>query len=384
MTVKALDRLWLSRDAAPTALGLTHQLGWLDQELGRRGITPHRIETGGAHLLRQTYDHALPELVREGGNVGALAARAQGAPTRVVGLTWIDEGQAIVVAPGSGIAAPQHLQGKRLALPRFRRADLAQNRRGASTARAMTLGGYRGALASVGLTLEDVELVEVGTGGARAPDGVRDESVLARWEGLASLSRGEVDAVYVKGPDVAKTTVGTASSPAAKLAGAEVGIDLDRLPGRHLRINDGTPRPITVHEALLRDHFELVVTVLLQVLRACDWASTDSARVNRIIEDETRSPAGAVAASYGDRFHLSMAPDLSVERIELLRQQKRFLLAHGFLDRDVDLDAWVDARPLEAARARLLDAGKRVPDHGRSVDPRRPEFVVAGAGSSPR
>ena len=190
MSVRTLDRLWLSRDAAPTALGLAHQLGWLDQELGRGGVTPHRIEVGGAHLLRQTYDHALPELVREGGNVGALAARAQGAPTRVVGLTWIDEGQAIVVAPGSGITAPQHLQGKRLALPRFRRADLAQNRRGACTARAMSLGGYRGALGSVGLTLDDVELVEVGSGGARGPDGVRDESVLARWEGLAPLSRG--------------------------------------------------------------------------------------------------------------------------------------------------------------------------------------------------
>jgi ABC-type nitrate/sulfonate/bicarbonate transport system substrate-binding protein len=375
MPVKALDRLWLSRDAAPTALGLAHQLGWLDRELARRGVAPHPIEVGGARFLRQTYDHALPDLVREGGNVGALAARAQGAPTRVVGLTWIDEGQAIVVAPGSGITAPQHLEGKRLALPRFRRADLAQNRRGASTARAMSLGGYTGALASVGLTLRDVELVEVGTGGARGPDGVRDESFLARWEGLAPLSRGEVDAVYLKGPAAVRT--------AATLAGAELGIDLDGLPqGRPLRINDGTPRLIVVHEALLRDHFEVVVTVLVQLLRACAWARTESAHVNRILEDETRSPAGSVAATYGDGFHLSMAPDLSAERIELLRQQKGFLLAHGFLDRDVDLDAWVDARPLEAARARLLE-GSRSPDGGRTVEVAQPELVVAIAGSSP-
>jgi ABC-type nitrate/sulfonate/bicarbonate transport system substrate-binding protein len=367
--VKVLDRLWLSRDPAPTALGLAHQLGWLGRELGRHGVAPHPVEAGGARLARQAYDHALPELVREGGNVGALAARAQGAPTRVVGLTWIDEGQAIVVAPGSGITAPQHLEGKRLALPRFRRADLAQNRRGASTARAMSLAAYKGALGSVGLTLDDVELVEVGAAGARGPDGVRDESFLARWEGLGPLSRGEVDAVYVKGPG--------ASSTAAQLAGAEVGIDLDRSPERRLRVNDGTPRPITVHEDLLRDHFEVVVTVLVQVLRACDWAQTQGARVNRILEDETRAPAAAVAATYGDRFHLSMAPDLSPERIDLLRQQKRFLLSHGFLDRDVDLDAWVDARPLEAARARLLD-------NDRGVDALRSDFVAAGARSFPQ
>ena len=58
-------------------------------------------------------------------------------------------------------------------------------------------------------------------------------------------------------------------------------------------------------------------------------------------------------AAYRDGFHLSLAPDLSRERVELFRQQKDFQLIHGFLDRDFDYDAWLDFRPLEEASKRL-------------------------------
>ena len=62
--------------------------------------------------------------------------------------------------------------------------------------------------------------------------------------------------------------------------------------------------------------------------------------------------------AYRAGFHLSLAPDLSPERVELFRRQKDFQLIHGFLDRDFDYDAWIDLRPLEAAHQRL-EAGRR-------------------------
>ena len=76
----------------------------------------------------------------------ALPAKAQGARTRLIGLTWIDEWQSILVRPGSDIRSPRDLQGKRLALPAFRTRDVAENRRGRSIARGMSLAGYKGAL----------------------------------------------------------------------------------------------------------------------------------------------------------------------------------------------------------------------------------------------
>ncbi|MEJ1959518.1 MAG: hypothetical protein WDM70_08940 [Nitrosomonadales bacterium] len=151
---------------------------------------------------------------------------------------------------------------------------------------------------------------------------------------------GKVDAVYVKG---------AGAQDAVRKLGLVVGIDLDKLPDRRFRVNNGTPRPITVHEDLINNHFDLVVRFLYQSLRAAEWAKTNLAGVQKVLQSETRGSAEGVTAAYRDGFHKSLHPDLSHERLELFRQQKDFLLVHGILDRDFDFDAWADHRPLAAA-----------------------------------
>ena len=342
----AVDTVWFTRCPVPTATGLAYKLGWLDEEFARDGIALKTLQEVGGELARHHYDHGLSTLVREGGNLLALPARAQGAPTRLIGLTWIDEWQAILVRPGSGITTPAQLQGKRLALPAFRAEDLRENRRGRSIARGMSLAGYKGVLASAGLTLDDVRLVEVGA------DAQASANLGAGlWQGIAPLLRGEVDAVYVKG---------AAAAEAARAAGLEVGIDIDALPDRRFRVNNGTPRPITVHETMLEQHFELVVRFLTQTLRAAHWARSHQADVLAILQGETRAGADAVAEAYRDGFHLALAPDLSDDKVALFRQQKDFQLQHGFLDRDVDIESWIDRRPKRPA-PRLADAWMSAP-----------------------
>jgi ABC-type nitrate/sulfonate/bicarbonate transport system substrate-binding protein len=336
-----IDTVWFTRCPVPTATGLAYKLGWLDEDFARDGITLRTLQETGGDLARHHYDHELETLIREGGNLFALPARAQGAPTRLIGLTWIDEWQTILVRPGSTIRTPADLAGKRLALPVFRAADLRENKRGRSIARGMSLAGYAGALASAGLTLDDVELVELGQTLPQAPNAVPGAGL---WEGIAALANGDVDAVYVKG---------AAAVDAARAAGVVVGIDLDALPERRFRVNNGTPRPITVHQHFLDQHFDLVVRFLAQTLRAADWAKTHEAEVRNILQQETRAGSAGVAAAYRDGFHLTLAPDLSEERVALFKRQKNFQLAHGFLDRDVDIDAWIDRGPLQAAHALL-------------------------------
>ena len=75
--------------------------------------------------------------------------------------------------------------------------------------------------------------------------------------------------------------------------------------------------------------------------------------VHEVLQGETRAGTAGVQEAYRDGFHFSLAPDLSNERVELFRQQKDFRLAHGFLDRDFDYDAWIDRRPLDEALKRL-------------------------------
>src|SRR6186713_2269089 len=136
-----IDTIWFTRcggggsrggrGGVPTATGIAYNLGWLQHEFEPDGIALSALQENGNEALRHHhYDHQLPTLIREGGNLFAIPARAQGAPTRLIGLTWIDEGQSILVRPDSSIRSPRDLAGKRLGLPSFRREDIAENRRG--------------------------------------------------------------------------------------------------------------------------------------------------------------------------------------------------------------------------------------------------------------
>ncbi|MEJ1959517.1 MAG: ABC transporter substrate-binding protein [Nitrosomonadales bacterium] len=328
--VVPLKQIWSGRCPVPTASGIALKLGWLAEEFASDGITVSDAREG-PEGLRGHSPHDLQALFREGGNIPVIAARAHGERSRLIGLTWIDEAQSIIVRPGSGITEPKHLQGKRIALPAF--GQDANGKRGSSIWRGMTLRGVQGALSYEGLSLDDdVKFVELQT---------------PNWEeGLQAVLEGKVDAAYVKG---------AAAADSVRKLGLVVGIDLDKLPDRRFRVNNGTPRPLTVHENLIENHFDVVVRILYQSLRAAEWAKTNLKRVHEIYQSETRGSAEGVAAAYRDGFHLSLHPNLSDERLGYFRTQKDFLFLHGFFDRDFDLDAWVDYRPLEAAHKLLAE-----------------------------
>ncbi|AGL84967.1 ABC transporter substrate-binding protein [Pseudomonas protegens] len=331
-----LEQIWFTRCPVPTASGIAYKLGWLSEEFAADGLPVATLQEA-RQLGHHHYDHQLPGLFREGGNVPALAARAAGSPSRLIGLTWIEEWQTLLVRPDSGISRPEHLKGKRLALPAW-----GENRPG-SIARAMSLHGYKGALSLAGLGFDDVELVEVALQDQERA-ATPQEGLQRLWSGLDYLVRGEVDAVYVKG---------AAAADAARRLGLVVGIDLDLVAEPRYRINNGTPRPITVHQSLLDNHFDLVVRFLAQTLRAADWAAHNRPALNAILEEETRAGSAGVNEAYRGDFHTTLAPDLSPQRLEFLDIQKNFLYRHGFLERDFAIADWVDRRPLHAAHELL-------------------------------
>ncbi|MFB6781286.1 ABC transporter substrate-binding protein [Streptomyces sp. NPDC056352] len=324
--------LWFTRCPVPTATGIAADRQWLADEFTPDGITVRSLQDAAPDADRAAhFTHALPGLFREGGNVPALWARSRGERTRLIGLTWIEERQTVLVAPGSGIRGADALRGLRLAVPRHSIAI--------DFWRAMALRGFEGALASAGHTLDDATLVDV-------PADEHDGQWAAE---LAALRRGDVDAVYVKG---------ALAVEAARRAGAEVAVELDELPDRRFRINNGTPRPITVHQQLLDDHPDLVDRFLAVLLRAADWATGQPDEVARILGAETGAGAAGVAGAYRPGIHLTLHPDLSDQRLALLAEQEAGLRAHGFLPEPVDVTAWADPEPLRraAALARLQPA----------------------------
>ncbi|MET0364585.1 MAG: ABC transporter substrate-binding protein [Sphingobium sp.] len=355
------DAIWFTRCPVPTATGIAYKLGWLAEAFEADGVAVRTLQESGSDLARHHYDHRLPTLIREGGNMLAIAARAQGEPTKLVGLTWIEESQLILARPDSGIASAADLRGKRLALPGWSHNDIPAHVRGTSIARGMSLAGYKGALASAGLTFDDVTLVETpdrlrnigGAGRDLRPRGDRQSSGVGRLWPIEALVNGDVDAIYVKG---------ASALDQARENGLVIAIDLDALPNPRFRVNNGTPRPITVHQDLIDNHFDLLVRFLAVTLRAADWVAAQPNRLREILEYETEASPGAVDQAYA-HLHKGLHPTLDADRLALFDQQKTFLFTHGFLDADFPLADWVDPRPLEAAHAlnAQLSASSTVP-----------------------
>lgn len=330
---ETLDTLWFTRCPVPTATGVAADRGWLAAEFAADGLAVRSLQDAGADVPRDRhFTHALTGLFREGGNVPALWARSGGEPTRLIGLTWIEERQAILVREQDAgrVATPADLKGLRIAVPR---RDIAID-----FWRAMALAGFHGALAAAGLGFDAVTPVEV----SAAPDA-------GQWLAeLAALRDGRVDAVYVKG---------ALAVEAAAAHGAVVGVDLDAIEDPAVRINNGTPRPVTVHQDLLDRHPDVVTRFLRVLIEAADWAAGNPGEVERILSAETGAGADGVARAYRRAGHSSLHLDLSEHRLGLLARQERFLREQGFLPRPVDVQAWAAPEPLTAAR-RLAAADK--------------------------
>jgi ABC-type nitrate/sulfonate/bicarbonate transport system substrate-binding protein len=326
--LQAIEKLWYTRCNVPTATGIALAKGWFADRFAKDGIELGVLQDAPVEISRHHYDHALPGLFREGGSVPAIVTRSDGQKTRLIGLTWVDERQVIVVAPDAGISDPEQLLGRRVVVPGWARE------KNASHARAMALAGFEAALKIADLTLSDVTLIEPPVGKTVPPGKLRGELGGTQWPGLNLLVDGLADAAYVKG---------AAAVGLARAAGLKVLVDLDSTTAPHGRVNNGTPRPITVHDALLQRRPEWVIDFLALTLKASRWAASNGAEVRTLIGRETQaSDAGDLDDAYGSNFHELLTPSLSAERLFLLDLQIDFLRRQHFIDETFSADDWAD------------------------------------------
>jgi ABC-type nitrate/sulfonate/bicarbonate transport system substrate-binding protein len=327
------SRLWITRCAVPTSVGLAVHHGWFEDEFAPDGLRVDYLPyLTSPEAQRRHYDHELTTLLREGGNIPALWTRSKGEPTRLIGLTWIDERQVIVGRSDTEVASPADLKGKRLGIPR--RGDESVD-----VFRGMALRGFAGVLASAGLELDDATLVDVRPGDAAG-------GLANQWDpDFGALVRGEVDVIYAKG---------AVAVDAVSRYGARVVIELDRDVAAEFRINNGTPRPITAHQGLLDTRPEVVERFLSVLLNAARWGRQHPEEITSVLAEETGADLQGAAGAYSENSLAGFEPTLEPERVSFLARQKDFLLAHGFLVGDFDIDQWVDEKPLLAAHDRLV------------------------------
>lgn len=338
------DNIWYTRCPVPTPLGIAINLGLVERAFEPQGVTVHSILDSQDPDVRASHiDHHLAHSFRQGGSVPAIWAQATGADTRVIGLSWVDESQAVITLPGSGIRDVKDLKGRRIGLPR--RADQRID-----IFRATALKALLSALSVGGIGEHEVEWIDIDAsdpGDTPVPYGI---AARGGWTGrplytaeFKALVRGEVDAIHVKG---------SLGYEFAFLGGAHIVIDTGFHPDPSIRINNGAPRPLTVDAATITRYPHIAETLLRDVIDAGEWAEAHPAETFAYIAAETGSSEQFVRAAYGgDTLHRRLKTDLEESSIAALAEFADFLFVRGFLPAPVDVDQWIDRRPWNAVTA---------------------------------
>jgi len=338
--------VWYTRCPAPTPVSLAAQLGWIDETFAAHGIAVTSIrDSKDPAVLQSHYTHALDWSFRQGGNIPPIWARSGGRETRIVGITTTDEFQAVVALPASGIRSAADLRGRRIGVPRLPDGAIVDFQR------ATALKGIVSALSLEGLAAKDVELVYLETGRQNLIGPKESFHGLRRrypygTETLA-LARGDIDAFFVKGAE---------GLILASQIGAVVVAEFGFHPDARIRINNGTPRPLTVDPRFIEERPDLVADLIATVNRVGDWAEANPDEAVRFIAREIGVSEEAVWAANGPHVHRHLRLTLAEEEVAALAHFKDFLLEWDFIPADFDVGDWVDARPLRSVQREKVAA----------------------------
>ncbi len=371
------ETLWYADCPLPSAFGLAVRLGWVEEELSRDGIKWVSLAQANDRGAHESYffDGSLDSF-HPGGNIPAICARAEGADTHLIGLSWTGNPHVILTLPGSGIKTIGDLRGRRLGLARQISDQL-------DIFRLEALRMYEVALATEGLRFRDVNLVDIPVAqghfdatlvGEKPGESLSSALSIRRHqrEEFFALIRGDVDAIF------AESALG---NEAALCLGAHIVYDVRWRPGKLAHSDNVSPHTLTVSGRLLEERPDLVARVLAQVLRAANWAKSHHEEVVRFVAAESGSAEETVDLAYGPALSQQLDVNLSPEKVEAILKQKEFLMRQGIIRTHFAFEDWIDPRPLEDAFSILaqreqLDAWARL-----QRDPRRPTPALPDASS---
>jgi len=332
--------IWYTRCPAPTPVSLAAQLGWIDATFAKHGVAVASIRDSADPRVREShYTHALDWSFRQGGNIPPIWARSGGRETRVVGITTTDEFQAIIALPTSGIREAGDLTGRRIGIPRKADDGIIDFQR------ATALKGTVSALSLAGLTAADVELVYLDQPLPPAQQDAQGSFFglkrrLPYGREVLAAARGEIDAFFVKGAE---------GLVLANQIGARVVSEFGFHPDPKMRINNGTPRPLTVDTRFLDERPDLVADLVATVARVDGWAQAHPDEAVRFIARELGVGEEAIRAANGPDVHRHLALTLDDAQVAAFTHFSAFLREWGFIPADVDAAAWIAAGPLATA-----------------------------------
>ena len=338
-----------------SASNVDQELGWTKEGYKKIGVNYLYLRASAKNDWYPHYIHNLDNLIRFGGLFPPVHVHADIRRTRLLGVTHAPrEGGVMMVRSRDDIYRMVDLKGKKIGLSK------SLNQIKNDWWRIQEEQGIELMLRMNGMTRKDVEIVEF-----PYPDnwynnpemvGPPMENPSELWlkrdhkHDLAfrpletALEKGVIDAMYMQTGPLQQLSEAT-----GKFKSIE---DLSRYPDWTLQVAN-IPAAITCTDVMAEKHPELVVTFMKGMIKVGRWANEYKHAAAAILDKQTFYLD--VDHTYRGIQHIDMVPNLSPQNLVSVEIGKDFMLSHGYIKNDFDVNEWAAPEFLEQAGRELLE-----------------------------
>ena len=338
-----------------SAANVDQELGWTREEFKKIGVKYAYLRSNPENDWYPHYIHNMDNLIRFGGLFPPIAVHADIRRTPLLGLTHAPhEGGCMLVRARDDIYRMDELKGKKIGLSKS--LNTIKN----DWWRIQEEQGIELMLRVNGMTRDDVEIVEF----PYADDWYNDPKMMGppienpselqlkmdHKHNLAlrpletALLNGVVDAIYTQSKIFQHIQEATGKTKAIE--------DLSRYPDWTLQVAN-IPAAITCTQEMADKHPELVVAYLKGMIKVGRWANRNKHAAAEILDKQTYYLD--VEDTYEGIKHIDMVPNLSPQNLASVEIGKDFMLSHGYMKNDFDVQKWAAPEFLEQAARELLE-----------------------------
>jgi ABC-type nitrate/sulfonate/bicarbonate transport system substrate-binding protein len=337
-----------------SASNVDQELGWTKEEYKKIGVKYAFLRSTRENDWYPHYIHNLDNLIRFGGLFPPVNVHADIRRTRLLGVTHAPhEGGVMMVRARDDIYRMAELKGKKIGLSK------SMNKVKNDWWRIQEHQGIELMLRMNGMTMDDVEIVEF----PYADDWYNNPEMLDPMENPSelwlkrdhkhdlafrpletALEKGIIDALYSQSKVL---------SSLAELTGKFKSIeDLSRYPDWTLQVAN-IPATITCSDVMAQQHPELAVTFMKGMIKVGRWANEHKHAAAAILDKQTFYRD--VEDTYEGIRLIDMVPNLSPQNLASVEIGKDFMLSHGYIKNDFDVQEWAAPEFLEQAARELLE-----------------------------
>jgi ABC-type nitrate/sulfonate/bicarbonate transport system substrate-binding protein len=336
-----------------SASNVDQELGWVREELKKIGVEYRYLRSTRENDWYPHYVHNLDNLIRVGGAFPAIHVQADIRRTRLIGLTHVYEGGCMVVRARDPIYRMQDLKEKKIGISK------SQNVIKNDWWRVQEEQGIELMLKLNNMTRDDVKIVDF-----PYPDDWYDKPEMLTPINNPSelwfkrdvkndldfrplepaLLAGKVDAIYTQSKVFQHLQEAT-----GKVKMIE---DLSRYPDWTLQ-GANVPATFTVSDVVCEKHPEIVIAIMKGMIKVARWANEHKHAAAVILNKGTYYLDAE--DTYQGIKDVDLMPSLSPQNLAATEINKDFMLSHGYIENDFDVQKWAAPEFLQKAATEVLE-----------------------------